>query len=175
MIKIIPKKKFWLVIVFCLLFALPCSEAFARSQVRSKGRDRVRQEVVVVKQRKYHYRDGKFYRPSWFGLNIVLRTPPIGAVVTFVPAGHRKIILGGVTYYHYNSIYYKTCPSGYMVVSAPEIKHKSGEKVTIHIPNENGSYTIVTLIENEDGYIGPQGEFYPGHPTIEQLIVLYGK
>ncbi|MBU0709238.1 MAG: hypothetical protein KJ793_00805 [Candidatus Omnitrophica bacterium] len=175
MTKIIPKKKFWLVIVFCLLFALPYQEAFARSQARSRGRDKGRQEVVVVKQKKYHYRDGRFYRPSWFGFRIVLRTPPIGAVVTFIPAGHRKIIFAGATYYHYDNIYYKSCPSGYVVVPAPEIKHKPGEKVTMHIPNENGSYTAVILVEKEDGYIGPQGEFYPGHPTLEQLMVLYGK
>lgn len=47
--------------------------------------------------------------------------------------------------------------------------------VVINIPNSNGSYTPVTLWKSFDGYVGPQGEYYPGRPTVEQLKVLYGK
>jgi hypothetical protein len=50
----------------------------------------------------------------------------------------------------------------------------SGETVTINIPNSNGSYTSVTLVKNNNGYTGPQGEYYPGRPTVEQLKALYG-
>ena len=47
--------------------------------------------------------------------------------------------------------------------------------VTISIPNANGGYTPVKLTKAQNGYIGPQGEFYGGHPTVEQLRALYGK
>ena len=49
-----------------------------------------------------------------------------------------------------------------------------GDAVTINIPNSNGSYTSVVLVRQDGGYIGPQGEFYPGRPTVEQLRALYG-
>lgn len=169
--KLIPKSKIWLVMALCLLCALPYSEAFAWGT--SKG-SRSRQEVVVVKQHKYHYRDGRFYRPGWFGFSLAVVIPPMGAVVTYIPAGHRRVIVGGITYFYYDNIYYKACPSGYIVVQEPVIKEKPGETVSINIPNSNGSFTVVTLVKQKDGYIGPQGEYYPGRPTVEQLKVLYG-
>jgi hypothetical protein len=33
----------------------------------------------------------------------------------------------------------------------------------------------VKLKKTDAGFIGPQGEFYPKHPTIEKLKILYGK
>ena len=45
----------------------------------------------------------------------------------------------------------------------------------IYIPNGNGSYTSVTLRKTEKGFLGPQGEFYEDHPTIEQLRERYAK
>ena len=47
--------------------------------------------------------------------------------------------------------------------------------LVINIPNNNGSYTAITLIKRGNGYVGPQGEFYPGKPTVEQLRALYGR
>ncbi|MFH1878427.1 MAG: hypothetical protein ABH883_06445 [Candidatus Omnitrophota bacterium] len=49
------------------------------------------------------------------------------------------------------------------------------DTVTVSIPNSNGSYTQVTLYRSGTGYTGPQGEYYPGHPTVEQLRTLYGE
>jgi hypothetical protein len=93
----------------------------------------------------------------------------------------------GVTYYYYNDIYYAGCPSGYVVVPAPVVEHRvvyvsagsavqtaSGTTVTINVPRANGGYEPVTLVQERDGYRGPQGEYYPGRPTVEQLRVLYG-
>ena len=45
----------------------------------------------------------------------------------------------------------------------------------VNIPNSNGSYTAVILRKSGDGYIGPQGEYYPEHPTVDRLRVLYGR
>lgn len=45
----------------------------------------------------------------------------------------------------------------------------------IFIPNGNGSFTSVSLRKTEKGFMGPQGEFYEDHPTIEQLKERYTK
>ena len=49
------------------------------------------------------------------------------------------------------------------------------DTVEIHIPNDNGSYTLVTLKRTEKGFLGPQGEFYADHPTVDALKKRYGK
>jgi len=57
------------------------------------------------------------------------------------------------------------------VVPAPV----SNKTFVVNIPNSNGSYTVVTLRKSGNGYIGPQGEYYHEHPTVDRLKVLYGK
>lgn len=175
---------FWLIMGFCLTFTLPYSNAFAWD--RGRGRPH---EVVIVRHERYHYRDGRFYRPGWFGFELAVVAPPIGAIVRVLPLGHRTILAGGLTYYYYNDVYYRPCPSGYIVVLAPVVtsnvvyappvavqpQTSSGETVTINVPNSNGSYTPVILVKHNNGYIGPQGEYYPGHPNVDQLKALYGK
>jgi hypothetical protein len=49
----------------------------------------------------------------------------------------------------------------------------SEDTVTINVPSNSG-YVPVKLIKKSRGYVGPQGEFYPDHPTIAQLKALYG-
>ena len=56
-----------------------------------------------------------------------------------------------------------------------EKQESSADTVVINIPNEDGSYTPVTLVKHGEGYLGPQKEYYTGHPTVAQLRVLYGK
>jgi len=51
----------------------------------------------------------------------------------------------------------------------------SKDKITINIPNSHGGFTPVILKKYKNGYIGPQGEYYPGKPTVQQLSVLYGE
>lgn len=176
-------KNVWLVLSLSLIFTLSSTNAFAR------GREsRPHREVVVVGHERYHYRYGRFYRPWFFGFEFAVAAPPIGAIVTFLPASRRSIISGGITYYYYDNIYYRACPSGYLVVTEPVINSNvtyappaaqyampSGQTVTINVPNSNGSYTPITLVKHNNGYIGPQGEYYSGNPTIDQLKALYGK
>jgi hypothetical protein len=50
----------------------------------------------------------------------------------------------------------------------------SSDTVTINIPNLKGGFTPVRLIKHKNGYFGPQGEFYTGHPTVAALKALYG-
>ncbi len=58
------------------------------------------------------------------------------------------------------------------MVKAEEPNH---DVYDIYIPNGNGSYTSVTLKKTEKGFLGPQGEFYADHPTVEQLRERYIK
>ena len=51
----------------------------------------------------------------------------------------------------------------------------SSATVVINVPNFDGTSTRVNLTRKGDGYIGPQGEYYQGTPTADQLKVLYGK
>jgi hypothetical protein len=170
-------KRLWIVAGFALVMVLQSTNAFARD----RGRQRPH-EVTKVGHQRYNYHDGRFYKPGWFWFEIALVHPPMGAVVTFLPFGHSSVVIGGLRYYHHNNIYYKACPSGYVVVPMPVANQNviagqnlSGEKVAVNIPNSNGSYTTITLVRQKDGFIGPQGEYYPGNPTIEQLKALYAK
>ena len=65
-----------------------------------------------------------------------------------------------------------------IVVKVPA-EHKTitvnDDTVTIYVSNSNGSYMPVTLVRHGNGYIGPQGEYYAGNPTVAQLKVLYGR
>ena len=89
-------------------------------------------------------------------------------------------MIGGARYYHCDDVYYREVPSGYIVVPQPPVvvaaqpEAASGEAVIVNLPNSNGSYTSVRLVKSANGYVGPQGEFYPGKPTVEQLKTLYG-
>ncbi len=51
----------------------------------------------------------------------------------------------------------------------------SGDTVTVNVPNSNGGYTAVVLKRSGNGWVGPQGEFYPDVPTTAQLQAMYGK
>jgi len=159
----------WVVILFCGLSLFPSSEVLARDR---GWHGRTHREVVYVGHNRYHYHGGKFYRPGWFGFEFVLNIPPVGAVVSVLPNGYKTVLIGRDKYYHYNNVYYRTCPTGYVVVSQPVVPAGS---LVINVPNSYGGYTAVTLTRHGDGYIGPQGEFYRGNPTVEQLRVLYGR
>ncbi len=68
----------------------------------------------------------------------------------------------------------QTVPAATVIVT-PAATQTKLETSVVYIPNSNGSYTAVTLTRSGGGYLGPQGEYYPSHPTVEQLAVLYGK
>ncbi len=174
-------KRLGVVVVLGLVMVLQSTNAFARDRGRSGDRGRSR-EVVTVGHQRYSYYDGRFYKPGLFWMGIALGIPPLGAVVHFLPFGHKTLVIGGATYYHSNNTYYRACPTGYVVVSAPAVSQSvvvtqnvPGEKVPVNILNSNGSYTTIILVKQRDGYLGPQGEYYPGNPTVEQLKSLYGK
>ncbi len=106
--------------------------------------------------------------------------------------------VNGVPYY-YGNPYYSAAPIGYVGVAQPPVAYvpisaptavtyaaapaassqpatpsvSVNDSVDIHIPNGNGSFTLVTLQKTEKGFMGPQGEFYADHPTEDQLRARY--
>ncbi|MFA6217753.1 MAG: DUF6515 family protein [Candidatus Omnitrophota bacterium] len=169
----------WLVIVLCLSVIVPYSAAFARDGGREHGdvrgdhrgdsHYRTHREVVVVNHNRYYYHQGRFYRPGWFGISFSLNAPPLGAIITSLPFGYSTVIVAGEPYYYYNHIYYRRHPRGYFVVPAP-----TSGTVVINVPQVRGGFIAVTLVKRGSGYVGPQGEYYEGNPTVEQLQALYG-
>ena len=51
----------------------------------------------------------------------------------------------------------------------------AGDSFTVNIPNSKGGYTAVTLRRSGNGFTGPQGEYYPEFPRVDQLKVMYAK
>jgi len=73
---------------------------------------------------------------------------------------------------------YIVVPANETVEYAPADSLKSlpvaDDVIIVNIPSVEGGYVPVKLIKFKNGYLGAQGEFYPGRPTVEQLKVLYG-
>ncbi len=179
MLKQILRNKFLVVMALCFAFALSSSYAFAREDRGGEGRGG-----------RYHYRGGRWYRPGWFGFDVAVAALTIGAIIDALPPRYTTVVVGGAPYYYYDNVYFRPCPAGYIVVSPPAAPapvvvmpaapatypQASGlETVVINVPNRDGSYTPVTLIRQGNDYIGPQGEHYPGNPSVEQLRALYGR
>jgi len=49
------------------------------------------------------------------------------------------------------------------------------DDITLNIPNKTGGYSAVLIKKSGNGFIGPQGEFYPEFPKVSVLKVLYAK
>jgi hypothetical protein len=226
-------KKAGMLIGFCMIIALSASSVSAwRGGGRHGGYYRGYNHGYYGYNGYYGYHGWGFNRPYW-GFSIGGFTPSVGAVVAYMPEGYRTYIINGVRYYYCDGYYFRSCPSGYVIVPEPVVstagsaepaaksppttspsqepsgttaqqpepsgaatqatdtktssgantptvaaagaKTTSDDAVTINIPNANGGYTAVKLARFKDGYKGPQGEYYPGHPTVDQLRALYGK
>ncbi len=182
MTKQILKNKVLVVVVLLLAFTVSCSSnAFAWGGHGGHGH--------------YYYRGGHWYNNGWFWGSFATGLA-IGTIVATLPPYYESVYVSGAPYYYYDNIYYRPCPTGYVVVPTPatttvvaapaatavvtapvvtQPNAPSGEAVLINIPNASGGYTSVTLTKHKTGYIGPQGEYYEGHPTVKQLRVLYGE
>lgn len=177
--KRIIKNKFLVIMGLCFMLTLACSNAFAWGG-HGGGHEG---------GRRYHYREGRWYGRGWFGLEVAVSALTIGAVVESLPYGYRTVVVAGQPYYYCDGYYYRYYPYGYVVVPPPAVipvytpvsivtpvQASSGQDkiITINIPNKNGTYTPVSLIKYNNGYLGPQGEYYEGHPNVDQLRALYG-
>lgn len=144
--------------------------------------------TIHVGFHRYYYYDGLYY--NYVGGDYVLVAPPIGAYVSVIPPDFQPVMINGRTYYTDNGVYYiLTRHHGYKVVVAPMVYAQPAPVVVtqpvptvgttqvfpVNIPNNIGGYTTVLIRRSGNGYVGPQGEFYPQFPTVTQLKVMYGK
>ena len=174
----------------------PHHSRWSRSDHYKGYRDRVSFPELLAKTffyagMEYYYHQGYFYRRGAGGYVIV--NAPVGGVVPEVPYGYEIIVVKGKRYLHYNHTYYLRGQRGYIVVDDPLYESvalppdttgleefqpaATGSlpgQYTVNIPDSRGGYIPVTLMRKGTGFIGPQGEYYPEFPSVEQLSVMYG-
>jgi Family of unknown function (DUF6515) len=134
---------------------------------------------------RYYYYDGLYY--TYSSGDYVIVDPPIGAYVRVIPSDFHPVIINGRTYYTDNGVYYiLTRRRGYKVVVAPVVYTQPAvvtvpvtvaaqDTFPVNILNSHGGYTTVVIKRSRNGYVGPQGEFYPQFPAVTQLKAMYGK
>jgi Family of unknown function (DUF6515) len=120
--------------------------------------------VVVVGNTSYYYYEGTYYRPSSSGY-VVVPNPAVNTAPTPEPAQSQV-----------TSENTDTGAKSSSITNAPQTItiQPASDTTVVNIPNSRGGFTPVTLIKRGDRYIGPQGEFYTGHPTVAALKALYG-
>ena len=171
--------RFKVVLVILLMLSLFCPGVFARGDDRGGNRGYVRVDNRGHNRGdRHYYRDGRWYRTGWFGFGIVVSALAIGALIDALPPRHTTVVVEGTPYYYDDRYYYRQAPQGgYVVVPAPVIVQPQSqipETSTVNIPNSRGGYTSVTLRRSGNGFVGPQGEYYPNYPSVEQLKTMYG-
>ncbi|WP_321495751.1 DUF6515 family protein [uncultured Desulfobacter sp.] len=65
----------------------------------------------------YFFHSGRCYRRGPEGYFWV--RPPMGIVAYSLPAAAVAVLIGGLTYYVYDNVYYRRVPAGYQVVEVP--------------------------------------------------------
>lgn len=172
--------RFRVILVILLMLTLFYPGALVRADDRGGNRGQNRIDTRGYDRgERYYYRDGRWYKPSWFGFGIAVAALAIGTLIDYLPPEHTTIIVQGTPYYYGDNHYYMQAPNGgYMVVSPPALPPQppvqAQEAVTINIPNSRGVYTPVVLRRAGYGFVGPQGEYYANSPTVDQLRALYG-
>lgn len=132
--------------------------------------------------RHYHgYYGWGSYWPYW----------SVGTFFTYLPDDYTIVYVDGTPYYYCDGSYFTTNSVGYVIVPTPEpttdqatvssnktvvaqANSASSDTTTVNVPNSKGGFTPVKLVKHKDGFVGPQGEFYSGHPSIDALKALYG-
>jgi hypothetical protein len=117
--------------------------------------------TVLVDGTPYYYYGGYYFSPYSNGYMIVPE-PESAASATSQDQGVAPVVP-------------PASPAGAnKQTMAAQPKSASGDTTIINVPNSKGGFTPVRLIKYKNGYVGPQGEFYAGHPTVDALKALYG-
>ncbi len=138
-------------------------------------------------RRHFAYSHPRPYRPAYYRHHLARRMYDI-------PRGAKFVWINGHQFYTYHGAYYRRsdCGTYYFVVDNPhkypavardEVHHYYSDTVyesnqqefVVHIRAKNGELVTVRLQKENDGYIGPQGEFYPDFPKVAQLREMYVK
>ncbi|MCA9404917.1 MAG: hypothetical protein KC684_00120 [Candidatus Omnitrophica bacterium] len=120
---------------------------------------------------KYHYHQGRYYKKSYQKYQVV--RAPRGICIPRMPFGYKTAYIKSKRYYIYDDVYYIRVKDGYQVVDDPNAIYEEKD-FTVSIPNEYGGYTSIKLTRQDDGFVGPQGEYYEEFPKVAQLQVMYG-
>ncbi len=177
------RTKFQLFFVFSTLILLvtqpTASYADWHGHERGHGHSSFRFDLSLWPDR-YYYERTYYVQPDY---------------VFVSPASYQPVMVNGVTYYVNNGAYYLYTGYGYQAVASPVAVAQpivvqqapqtvvtatpaavgTDDSFTINIPNDKGGYTAVLLKRSGVGFVGPQGEFYPQFPKVEQLKAMYGK
>jgi len=121
--------------------------------------------VVVIGNVPYYCFEGTYFRPYSSGFLVV--DAPVVVNAAPMPAPAQPQITNGNTNTGDNSPSSSNAPQTVTGQSA-------SDTLSVNVPNSKGGFTPVKLIKQGNGYVGPQGEFYPGHPTVDELKTLYG-
>jgi hypothetical protein len=117
---------------------------------------------VIVRGVPYYYFDGVYFRSNGPGY-VVVTVPESDAAPADQPPSPTAAPQAAER---------QPLPSG-EVAKSPS-SGPSSDTVTVSVPNSKGGFTPVKLVKRDGGYVGPQGEFYSGHPTVDELKALYG-
>ncbi|MFH0753852.1 MAG: DUF6515 family protein [Candidatus Omnitrophota bacterium] len=124
----------------------------------------------------------------------------IGGVIGHQQKGHHELggaLIGGAAgaaaggilgaqIPHENAVVASTAVAsltGSAVVPAPEVispaaavvQEPFDQVVTVNIPDNHGGFVPVVIKRSGNGFVGPQGEFYPEFPKVSQLQTIYVK
>ena len=70
---------------------------------------------------RYYWHGGRWYNNGWWWFGAGMTALALGSVIASLPPAYGTVYAGGVPYYYYDGIYYRPCPSGYVVVQAPPV------------------------------------------------------
>ncbi|HNV85859.1 MAG TPA: DUF6515 family protein [Candidatus Omnitrophota bacterium] len=124
--------------------------------------------TVFVNRAPYYEYGYTYYAPAPGGYTVV--TPPT------VPAPQPIVTaqpVAAVPPASYTQAPSQPAPANTQTALPAGIDETKIDTFEIHLPNGDGTFTLVTLRKTNTGFLGPQGEFYPDHPTVDQLKERY--
>ncbi|MFA6599913.1 MAG: DUF6515 family protein [Candidatus Omnitrophota bacterium] len=134
--------------------------------------------MVVANGTPYYYYGYTYYAPAPGGYAVVgppaVTAFPAPIPTTTVVAPVTQTVMAAAPVMQQPVAVASTAPIRPALYPSKE-EELNRDVYEIYIPNGNGSFTQVTLRKTEKGFLGPQGEFYEDHPTIDQLRERYAK
>lgn len=115
-------------------------------------------KFVWVDGERYYFYQGLYYQPSYYGdYYDVVPDPYLRPQVNNTTINH--IYQGGEA----------------QPAQDTQIASTGGSDFDVNFRNNKGEMVTVKIRKTENGYLGPQGEFYPEFPKVAQLKEMYAK
>lgn len=154
-------------LVFCTVFS---TEAFARQGRGQNGREGSRHnEVQHNMAGRGGDSRGEVHKDGLFWGGVALSVLVVGAIIASLPRQQETAYAD--THIVAKPVILTQAPA----TSVIQPQWSSSKSVVINVPNERGGYTPVLLTRCKGGYVGPQGEYYSGNPTLRKLEARYGQ